>query len=709
MNKKIERKEKILEYMESNYYVPLKFKELVVILDVPKSDTNELEEILVDLITNKKIKKNKKGKYVINEKNKVYIGTIAGSMRGFSFFVVDDKSIEDVFIPFENLNGAIHKDKVEVKILHKARPNKKSVGIVTKIIERKKTNIIGIVEKQNRYYVVRPFDKKTNIIDIDKLPKKVKQGDIVVTKIVDTKKNGKFLVGEILEIIGSSKNNSTYIKAILKDNDYTLTYPEIAIKEAIKLKAEALRESDYVNRKDLRKDITITIDGEDAKDLDDAITISKNKIGNYILGVHIADVTHYIKEGSVLDKEALNRGNSVYLVDTVIPMLPKQLSNDICSLNPSVDRLAFSVIMEIDKVGNVEDFEITESVINVNERMTYKNVQKILNKEVSVIKEYSSILNEVTLMDELCNILMKKRIDRGTIDFEFKESKIILDNNKNPIKIDKYDREKSNRIIEEFMILCNETVAQNFSWLQWPFIYRIHEKPDISKIDSLNSFIKGLGIDIKTRKTIHPQILQDLVYGVKGTKLEHLINTVTLRALKKAEYSPNNIGHFGLASEFYCHFTSPIRRYPDLMIHRLIKDSLKGKDIKQNYDDIIIKLEELSKHCSETERKAEIVERDIMDLYKAIYMKKHIGDKFTGVISGVIQYGLFVELENTVEGFIRIDLLEGYYNFDKDNFRLYKESSNFSYSLGEKVQVKILNVNVIKREIDMTLMKKIKS
>jgi len=701
-----ERKKKILKYITSDIYVPLKFKELMVILDVPKEGAKQLEEILNKLINEGKITKTKKGKYIKKTKEETYEGTIVGSSRGFSFFEFDDKNREDIYIPFENLNGAIHKDRVEIKIVKRANNNKKSVGVVTRIIERKKGSIIGIVERQNRYFTVIPFDKKTNNIDVEKPSKKLKEGDIVSIKITKTKKDGKFLVGEIQKIIGHSNDSNSYLKAIIMENDYSLIYPQDAIEEAKILKENAFSDVDYKSRKDLRKKITITIDGKDAKDLDDAITIDKNNKGNYILGVHIADVAHYVKEDSKLDKQAYLRGNSVYLIDTVIPMLPTQLSNDICSLNPNVDRLTLSVIMEIDNTGSVIDFEIVESVIKSNERMTYENVQKIIENDETLVKRYSNILNEITLMSELCDILIDKRKKRGTIDFNFKESKIILDKKKNPIKIDKYNREKSNRMIEEFMIVCNETVAQNFAWLQWPFIYRNHEKPDESKIDSLNEFVKGLGLSIKRRNNIHPQILQDLINSVKDTKLEHLINKVTLRALKKAEYSANNIGHFGLASEYYCHFTSPIRRYPDLIIHRLIKESIKGKDIKNKYDEMTVQLEEIAKHCSITERKAEIAERDLSDVYKAMYMKQHIGGKFDGVISGVIQYGLFVELENTVEGFIKIDYLDGYYNFDKDNFRLYKEKSNFSYALGDKVRIKVINVNIPKREIDMTILQK---
>ncbi|MBN2853116.1 MAG: ribonuclease R [Clostridia bacterium] len=703
------RKKTILEFMKSDSYVPLTIKEIALMMDVPSEDRLELEEILNELIKNNDINLTKKGRYVINANKVTYFGKIEGSKRGFSFFVADDKNIKDVYVPFENLNGAMHKDQVELKILQKAQKDKKSVGEVIRIVKRENTTITGIVEKSNQYFMVRPFDRKTNTIDIDSPPRGLKSGDIVVARVTDTKKGGMYLSGEIVEIIGSYENNESYIKAIIIESGYTLEYPQEAVAQAIKLKNHAFSDSDYKARKDFRNITTITIDGEDAKDLDDAISISQKDNGNYLLGVHIADVSHYVTNGTPLDEEALLRGNSVYLVDTVIPMLPEQLSNDICSLNPQVDRLSFSVTMEVDRNGEVKDFEIAESVINVNERMTYKKVQMILDGDAEQRKRYSNILNEIDMMNDLCDCLTAKRKRRGSIDFNFKESKIIVDEKKNPIKITQYDMDKSNKIIEEFMILCNETVAQQYSWLNWPFIYRIHEKPDDSKIDSLNDFVKGLGLSIKTRNEIHPQILQDLVESVRGTKLEHLINTITLRALKKAKYSPYNVGHFGLASEYYCHFTSPIRRYPDLMIHRLIKDQLKGKDISKNYDSLVNELDEISISCSDTERKAEMVERDVTDLYKAIYMEQHVGDIFRGVISGVMQFGLFVELENTVEGLIKIDDLEGYFNFDKENYRLYKEKSNFSYTLGELVEVKIQSVNIPLREINMRMVRKIKS
>ncbi len=709
MNKKDERTNKLIGFIKSNHYVPLTKEEMAMVLEVPIEDKEDFAKLLEELLRENKIRLTKKKRYIINKESAFYIGKIEGSKRGFSFFVEQDRQIDDVYIPFENLQGAIHQDQVEIKLVKKSESGRKSVGMVTKIIKRNRNTITGIVEKDKHFFFVRPLDKKTNIIDIDRLPTKVKVGDIVEAKIIDTKKNGKFLVGEIVNIIGNSFHTSSYIKAILKDNEYTQTFPDNVIKEANSINQLEITSSDYKKRSDYREIVTITIDGQDAKDLDDAVTISKKEDGQYLLGVHIADVSHYVKEGSSLDLEALQRGTSVYLVDTVIPMLPKQLSNNICSLNPNVDRLAFSVMMSIDNSGNVTDFDIVESVINVNERMTYKNVQLFIDENKEILKKYSHISNEIKLMNELCDILTNKRKHRGSIDFNFKESKVLVDNKQEPIAITSYDRYQSNRIIEEFMILCNETVAQHFDLMQMPFMYRIHEKPDATKIENLLSLAKGLGLSIKHRKTIHPQILRELVDSVKGTKVEHLINTVTLRSMKKAQYSPYNEGHFGLASTYYCHFTSPIRRYPDLLIHRLMKDYLLGKDISKVYEKMMNQLQDIAKTCSDTERKAELAERNVIDLYKTIFMKRHIGDVFIGVVSGVTQYGLYVELENTVEGFVSVEKLQGYFKFDKEGYRLYKERSNYFYTLGDQVQVKVVAVNVPLREIDMIMIKKIKN
>ncbi|MCK5811577.1 MAG: ribonuclease R [Clostridiales bacterium] len=707
MNKNNDRANKIIEFMKTSHYTPLTRDELAIVLEVPKEDKEQFAQVLETLLRDNKVRLTKKKRFIANRDVVTYIGKIEGSKRGFSFFIEQNRQIDDIFIPFENLKGAIHQDQVEIKLVKRAEPGRKSVGLVTRIIKRSRNTITGIVEKDKHFFFVRPLDKKTNIIDIARLPRNVRVGDVVEAKITDTKKNGKFLVGEIVNVIGNSSNTSSYIKAIIKDNEYTQIFSDNVIKEANRVSELKITTFDHEKRKDLRKVVTITVDGEDAKDLDDAITISKKDDGQYLLGVHIADVSHYVKEGSSLDLEALQRGTSVYLVDSVIPMLPKQLSNNICSLNPKVDRLAFSVMMSVDKSGNVTDFDIVESIINVNERMTYKNVQLFIDGNQEIVEKYKHISKEMKLMNELCDILTNKRKLRGSIDFNFKESKVLVDNKQEPIAITSYDRLQSNKIIEEFMILCNETVAQHFDLMQMPFMYRIHEKPDATKIENLLSLAKGLGIAIKHRKTIHPQILRELVDSVKGTKVEHLINTVTLRSMKKAQYSPYNEGHFGLASTYYCHFTSPIRRYPDLLIHRLMKDYIHGKDISKVYEKTMSQLQEIAKTCSETERKAELAERNVIDLYKTIYMKRHIGDTFMGVVSGVTQYGLYVELENTVEGFVSIEQLQGYYKFDKESYKLYKERSNFFYTLGDQVQVKVVAVNVPLREIDMTMIKKI--
>jgi len=449
----------------------------------------------------------------------------------------------------------------------------------------------------------------------------------------------------------------------------------------------------------------VTIDGEDAKDLDDAVSIEKLPDGKYRLGVHIADVSHYVTEGSPLDVEALKRGTSVYLVDRVIPMLPRKLSNGICSLNAGEDRLSFTVMMDIDSSGKVVDHEIFESVINVDERMTYTNVYKILEEDDEELKKkYSHLVDDFKTMKELAVILRNRRMARGSIDFDFAEAKIILDDKGRPVDVKKYEYTIANRIIEEFMLICNETVAEYFYWANTPFVYRVHEDPDPDKIETLSEFVHNLGYHLKGANKIHPGALQDLLDKVKGTKEELIVSTVMLRSLQKARYSHQNLGHFGLAAKFYCHFTSPIRRYPDLIIHRIMKEYLRGemKEERENYLNEV--LPEISKQCSERERAAEEAERETEELKKVEYMKQREGDIFTGVISSVTSFGMFVQLENTIEGLVRMSSMDDdYYIYNEKQYCLVGERTRKTYRIGDTVDVILAKADIANKQIEFAI------
>ena len=513
--------------------------------------------------------------------------------------------------------------------------------------------------------------------------------------------------GKIIEVLGHKDDVGTDIISIIKKHKLPEEFPK-KVEEAAAAISEEIPNEEIARRRDLRGERIVTIDGADAKDLDDAVSVQKLDNGNYLLGVHIADVTHYVKEMGALDKEALKRATSVYLVDRVIPMLPKKLSNGVCSLNPKVNRLTLSANMEINKNGVVVNHEIYESIIKTSERMTYTDVSDILeNNDETLMKKYDYLVDDFKLMEELAMLLRKKRKDRGSIDFDFDESKIILDENGKPIEIKKAERRIANNIIEEFMLACNETVAEHFHLAQIPFVYRIHEDPDLEKIEAFNKFIHNFGYHLKgITQEVHPSALQDLIMKVEGRKEEKIINTLMLRALKKAKYSPDNSGHFGLAAENYCHFTSPIRRYPDLQIHRIIKETLQGKITGKRLKklkEIVAKASEIS---SERERLAMEAERETDDLKKAEYMTYHVGEEFDGIISSVISFGMFVELDNTIEGLVRVSsLVDDYYIFDAENYLFRGERTKKTYRIGDSVRIKVIKADISQKQIDFMVIK----
>ncbi len=579
----------------------------------------------------------------------------------------------------------------------------------SKIFELEKDTIVGTYQKSRNFGFVIPDDKKlgSDIFISKKDDLKAKNNQKVVVKITKMPKEDKSAEGKITEIIGYIDQAGVDMMSLIKEHNLPYEFPQQVLKEAKKISQEVDKE-DIKNRRDLRNQEIFTIDGDDAKDLDDAVNVEKLDNENYILGVHIADVSHYVKEGSFLDKEAIIRGTSVYMLDKVIPMLPVELSNGICSLNAGKDRFAISCIMEINQKGQVVSSDIFKSVINVTERMSYKNVQKILDdSDAEVVKRYKKYVNHFKKMEELAHILKNRRTKDGSLNLDIPETKVILDENGYAIDITKYELCFANEIIEQFMLTANETVAEKFYWLEAPFIYRVHEAPDMEKVTELNKFLFNLGYRVKCGKEeVHPTAFADVLEKIKGKPEEMVISNLVLRTLKVARYESENKGHFGIASKYYCHFTSPIRRYPDLFIHRII-----SKYLKQGYN---LSDEEIEKYSSqatkyaesssEREKIAQKVERESVDIKMAEYMEKHIGEEYDGIISSIMSFGVFVELENTVEGLIRFDKLgDEYFMYDEDKKTLLGEKTKTKYHIGDKIHIRVIRADKQTRQIDFEL------
>lgn len=636
-------------------------------------------------------------------------GIFEANERGFGFVRQEEEDEPDIFIAPSDIKGAWNGDRVEVRVVSKGDEKHGPEGIITSIIERSHKKIIGRFEKNKNFGFVISDDKK--ILEDIFIPKSefngARNNEIVAVEIVKWPERRRAAEGRVVKRFGKNGNPGVDILAIMYNHELEEEFPGEVLKEAGDI-PDTISEKEYKTRKDLRNLNMVTIDGEDAKDLDDAVSIEKMENGNYLLGVHIADVSYYVKEGSSLDKEAYERGTSVYLVDRVIPMLPRKLSNGICSLNMGEDRLAFSVMMQINSLGEIVDSNIVKSIINVNERMNYSDVTKILvDKDKKLISKYKKLVPGFKLMEELSKILRKRRTLRGSIDFEIPEAKVILDKDGKAIDIKKYDITVSNNIIEDFMLAANETVAKTFYYLEVPFMYRVHDLPDTEKLESFSELIYNYGYKIKGLTSLKPKAFQDLLNEIKGKPEEKIISTLMLRAMQQARYSPDNTGHFGLAAEYYCHFTSPIRRYPDLFIHRVMSELIEN-NYKFRSDKRGKKLKKLSvegaKHSSEKEREAQLAERDSVDLKKAEYMKQFVGEKFTGVISSVTSFGFFVELENTIEGLVRVEnIMDDYYIFNEKQYSLVGERKHKVYKLGDIVEVILAKADVETRKIDFVI------
>ena len=698
-----QRKRMIYDFICDELYVPMKLKELAILMQVPKRDRAELTRVMDALVEDGKVELTKKGKYIKSEK-KYETGVFTSHPKGFGFVTIEGMD-EDIFIPAEQVNGAMHMDTVQL-VISPTTGGKRREGTITKILSHGMNEVVGTYEDNKTFGFVVPDNPK--IAKDIFIPKERSMGAVtghkVIVAITDYGKDGKKPEGKVTEIIGHINDPGVDIMSLVKAYNIPVEFSPKIMRQVENVSNE-VSEADMAGRLDLRDWQMVTIDGEDAKDLDDAVSLTKE--GDlYCLGVHIADVSNYVQEHSALDVEAEDRGTSVYLVDRVIPMLPHKLSNGICSLNAGENRLALSCIMMIDEKGKVVDHKIAETVIKVDRRMSYTRVKKILaDQDKAERAEYKELVPMFEMMEHVAAILRKKRMKRGSIDFDFPETKIILDKSGRPVDIKPYERNVATRMIEDFMLIANETVAQDYFWQEVPFVYRTHENPDEEKIKKLSTFINNFGYTLHIGSDeVHPKELQKLLSKIEGTEEEPLISRLTLRSMKQAKYTTECTGHFGLATNYYCHFTSPIRRYPDLQIHRIIKDCLRGRmnaKKAEHYEKI---LPEVAKHASEMERRADEAERETDKLKKVQYMKERLGQEFTGVISGVTSWGFYVELPNTIEGLVHVTALEGdYFQFSEETYELIGEHTNIHYKLGQTVTVIAVDVDEVMRTIDFKL------
>ena len=696
-----QRKNSIRDMIYDPDYIPLKLKEMAYLMDVPHKDRGALKEVMDALVADGSVELTAKGKYIKPENHNV-TGVFTANARGFGFVTVEGEE-EDIFIPATQVNGALHKDIVKVKVTKRSgREGKRREGMVLKILERGCKTLVGTFQKNTSFGFVLPDDRHydKDIFISKKHMSGAKDGDKVVVRLTDFGGERKKPEGAVIEILGPMDDPATDVTSIIRAYGIEQEFPKSVMKEAQSVPQE-ISEQPGGKRVDFRNLLTVTIDGEDARDLDDAITLSK-KDEKYYLGVHIADVAHYVKEDSPLDKEALERATSVYLADRVIPMLPKELSNGICSLNAGTDRLAMSCMMTFDVNGNVLDHTITESVICVDERMSYTGVKAILEGQEHPEGEREDIRALCFLMKEAAAILKEKRRKRGAIDFDFPESKIIVDDKGYPIDIHPYERNAATDIIEDFMLLANETVAEDYFWQEIPFLYRTHETPDSDKIKKLDTFIHNFGYYMKTgRENFHPKEIQKLLFSLEGEPEEPLISRLALRSMKQAKYTTLNVGHFGLSTQYYTHFTSPIRRYPDLQIHRIIKENIHGKLNQKRLEHYEAILPSVAQQSSTMERRAQDAEREVDKLKKVEYMKERIGEEFDGVISGITRWGAYVELENTIEGLVHVtNMYDDHYEYFEEQYELIGAHTRNVYKLGQPVRVRVLGVDRLQRTID---------
>ena len=702
-----ERKQKILDLMNDDDYVPMKAKEIAMIMRVPKNEYHDFLEVIGQLELELKIQKNRKNRYRICEKT-YYEGYYRKNQKGFGFVKLEDRE-DEIYISKENSLNALNGDHVLIEITDEANKVKSGEGKIVKILKHEKNTIVGIFKYNKNFGFVIPDDKNfgTDIFISKKNFGKARNNHKVLVKIIKYPEKGKKAEGKIIEVLGNVNEAGVDMLSIIKEHDLPSKFPEQVVEEAKKY-GRKINEKDIKNRRDFRDRNIFTIDGEDAKDLDDAVRVEKLDNGNYSLEVHIADVSNYVRENSLLDSEALLRGTSIYMLGRVIPMLPRELSNGICSLNQGEDRLTLSCIMEIDNNGNVVSSDICKGVICVKERMTYTDVQKILDgTDEKVLERYRKYIQEFKLMEELAHILKKRRLENGYLNLDIPETKIELDINGKAIGVGKYETSFANEIIEQFMLTANETIAEKFYWLQAPFIYRVHEEPDLERVKELNKFLYNYGLKIKASKdNIYPKEFAKILDEIKGKEEERVISTLILRTLKLARYEPENKGHFGIASKFYCHFTSPIRRYPDLFIHRVISKYLESNYVIDEEESNILEkqAEDRSIKASEREKIATEVEREATKMKMAEYMEGKIGEEYDAIISSITSFGVFAELENTVEGLIRFENLgDEYFIYDEERKILIGEITNKTYKIGDKIRIRVIRASKELKEIDFEI------
>ncbi len=697
--------EKILSFMKEETYKPLTIQELEVAFGIEgSSDFKDFVKTLVLMEEKGLVVRTRSNRYGLPEKMNLVKGKLTGHAKGFAFVIPEEKGMDDIFIPPNELNSAIHGDIVLARV-NTISSGARREGTVVRIIERGMKEIVGTYTPSKGFGFVIPDDKR--IISDIFIPKNATKGAVdghkVVVNITNYPEGRMSAEGEIVNIIGHKNDPGVDILSVIYKNGLPLAFPDEVLEQANSI-PEEINEEDIGNRRDLRDQVIVTIDGADAKDLDDAVTVSKLENGNYKLGVHIADVSYYVQEGSSIDKEAAERGTSVYLVDRVIPMIPHRLSNGICSLNPKVNRFTLSCEMELTAEGEVISHEIFESIIKTTERMTYADVNKILEeKDEGLRGKYAELVPMFELMEELASILRNKRMTRGAIDFNFKEAKVLVDEEGAPTDVVLRERSVAEKLIEEFMLAANETVAEHFHWLNVPFMYRVHEDPKEEKLQRFFEFITTFGYAVKgTANQIHPRALQQVIEMVHGKPEEVVISTVLLRSMKQARYDEDSLGHFGLSTEFYTHFTSPIRRYPDLIVHRLIRTYLIEGRMEQDVQDKWKEsLPSIAEHSSNMERRAVEAEREVDELKKAEYMLDKIGEEYEGIISSVTNFGMFVELENTIEGLVHVSYLsDDYYRYDDRHFAMIGERTGKVFRIGDEIIVRVVKVDKDERAID---------
>lgn len=695
-------KDLIINIVNDKNYKPMTIDEMLRYLDCDKYIKKDVKKIIKKLAKENEIKISSKNKiHPLSNDDKSLMGEISLAQGGYGFFISDNKEYKDVFISQNNLNSANDKDRVKIEIIKEKEYGKNAEGKVVEILQRNTSQIVGLYKKNKGFgFVISDKDNLSSDIYIDeKFSKKAKNNDKVVCEIIKYPKNGS-PEGRIVEVLGNKNDFNVDVLSIIRSYGLKDNFSKKTKKEAVFIEKE-VDISKQKDRKDLRDLFTVTIDGRDSKDFDDAISIEKDK-EDFILYVHIADVSHYVKENSEIDKEAYQRGNSTYLYNIVLPMLPEELSNGICSLNPNENRLALSLKMKINKLGKVVDYKIYKSMIKSNYRLVYDDINDYLDNKDKVYDD-EILIEKLELFDKLYKILKNKREKRGAIDFNFTESQIDVNEKGDVLNISIFERGSANKMIEEFMLVSNETIASLFAYMDFPSLYRIHEKPKDEKVESFKNILNTLGYNIKG-KELHPKDFQEILKEVSGKDDESLVNMLMLRTMRKAKYANYRDIHFGLATKYYTHFTAPIRRYPDLIVHRLVKDFLYNKFENISQSSLEKQLAKNAEHLSITERNSEECERDVEDLYKCKYMKKYIGEKFQGIISTITDFGIFIELENTVEGCFMYKFSDDHFEYIEQKLSCVNRDNNKRYKIGQKVLIEVKNVDLEKRNIDFDLL-----